>query len=315
MLPFLACRGLLGALTVAPGVSAPVSVKHAPVSCLVADRHPVIEARLTPSDRVSRGRVCFRGQGTPNWYYVDLRPAGANGLWSATLPRPKPTTGAVEYYLEVLGPDFESQRTPEKAARIASACDGGGAASVMSGATVAVGTLTAGAPALPAGFSTAGVVGLGAAGAAAGGGVPLALVVGGGAVAAGIGTAVLVSGGGETCPASSAAFHEIGLDCEGIQRDARAGCALGLQVGVGRWVTPEALRQALAGQQGVITVDGQALAVTNEGPTLHTGGAEAPGIGDRARAAWIAAHGSHVAMGFWTIHPDVVSRCAFTVAD
>jgi hypothetical protein len=300
-----------------PGMSAP-SIEHVPVSCLVADRHPVIVARLTPPEAVSRGRVCFRAQGTPHWYYVDLRSAGEDGLWSATLPQPKATTAAVEYYLEILGPEFQNQRTPERAARVAAACDGEGAATMVSSATVAVGSLASQGPALPAGFSSAGVVSLGGAGVAAGGGVPLGVIAGGGALAAGVaGAALLASGNGSgaNCPASSAAFHEIGLDCEGIQRDVRAGCALGLQMGVGRWATPEDLKQALAGQQGVIAVDGQALPVTNEGPTLHTGGTEAPGFGDRARATWTAAGGSHVATAFWTIHPENVSRCAFTVSD
>lgn len=84
-------------------------------------------------------------------------------------------------------------------------------------------------------------------------------------------------------------------------------------MGVGRWATPADLQKALAGHRGVIAVGGQELPVTNEGPTLHTGGAEASGFGDRARATWLASSGTHTVSGYWTIHPDAVSRCTLTV--
>jgi hypothetical protein len=139
-------------------------------------------------------------------------------------------------------------------------------------------------------------------------------------VAAGAGVAagavvVATRGHDAACPSSDRAFHEIALDCAGIQRDAKTGCALGLQVGVGRWSTVAELQHALTGHRAVITVDGQELPVSNEGPTMHVGGGEASGFGDRARATWTATRGTHAAVGYWTIHPDVVSRCEFTVQD
>lgn len=297
----------------AAAASPPPSIEHAPLSCVVADRHPVIEVRVAPPESVSRARVCFRAGGTRDWYYVDLRRAADSDVFSAVLPRPSPATAAVEYYLDILGRGFASQRTAENAARVAPACDGTALPPIISAATVAVGSLERGVPALPTGFSHAGVVSLGAGG--AGGGVSAGIVLGGTAVV-GAGTVAVIAGGGDdACPASSARFHEIGLDCAGIQRDVRAGCALGLQVGVGRWATVAEMQQALAGHAGIIAVDGQPLPVVNEGPTMHTGGGESPGFGDRARATWIATAGDHVITGFWTVHPGGVSRCTFTVSD
>src|SRR5687768_2400700 len=87
---------------VAPA-SPPTALDHAPIACLVADRHPRIEARLTAPPAASRGRVYFRARGTPSWYYVELRPSGEAGHWSATLPRPAASTAGVDYYLEIVG--------------------------------------------------------------------------------------------------------------------------------------------------------------------------------------------------------------------
>jgi hypothetical protein len=247
--------------------------------------------------------------------------AAEEGAVSATLPRPKRTTTAIEYYVEVTAADFQTQRTPEITLRVVRGdreCASGVVARAASTATVLIEVLSGGPP-VPVGFSGAGVVS-GATGVAVGGtgGLsinPAVAVAAGTGLAAGAIVVATTRGDEATCPATNGAFHEISLDCAGIENSAKVGCPIGFQVGVGRWSTVLELQQALAGHRGVITVDGRELSVTNEGPTMHAGGGEAPGFGDRARATWTATRGMHSVVGYWTIHPDVVSRCEFSVSD
>jgi hypothetical protein len=180
---------------------------------MVAEKFPQLEARITEPDAISRARVQFRGVGGP-WYFVEMKRSG--GVFTGVLPKPKKTLKTISYYIEATDRQFRDSRTQEFAASVvpqAALCaDGKLMAGVASTTSVVVGS-PAGAAAVPAGFSPAGVASVTgssatAAGASAGsgGGIGTAATVGiiaGGAAIAGV--AVAASAGGEATPTTTAA--------------------------------------------------------------------------------------------------------------
>ncbi|MBI3932325.1 MAG: hypothetical protein HY317_02825 [Acidobacteria bacterium] len=167
-------------------------IDHGAIGCVVAERFPVVEARLSPPEAVGHARVYFRGAGSPHWYYVEMKP-GAGAFYGA-LPKPRKDLKRIDYYIEAVDTAFVSSRTAEHAPRVVDPGDGCGKdammAAFLTSAKVVVGG-AAGAPALPAGFSAVGVV---PAGAASGGGISTGLVVG--VVGAGAAVAAVAMGGG-----------------------------------------------------------------------------------------------------------------------
>jgi hypothetical protein len=192
-------RSLAPALVLlAASAHAAIDIRHDAVACVVADRYPRLEAALDPAGEVARARLHFRPRDGKHWYSVPLRPEGAQ--FTAVLPRPKAQVGAIVYYLEATDAALTPTRTPEVTAVVAGselACEQQKVATALTSATVEL-TAPTGAPAVPAGFSTAGVSAAGAAGAttvASGGGLPTAVWIGAGLAAAG-GAAVALGGGG-----------------------------------------------------------------------------------------------------------------------
>ena len=180
-----------------------VRIDHTPIGCTVAERYPVIEARLDPAGSVSAAAVHFRSGTAPQWYVVAMKGDGAG--FKALLPKPKKSLDHFQYYIDATDRAFATSRTPEQTVQVASdatGCQGRMMASGVASASILLG-VPAGAPAVPAGFGSAGVAtagtaagAAGAAGAAAGGGIGIAAVaaiVGGGAAVAGV--AVAASGG------------------------------------------------------------------------------------------------------------------------
>lgn len=177
-----------------------VRIDHAPIGCAVAERYPVIEARLDPADSVSGATVHFRSGTAPQWYTVAMK--GDGGAFKALLPKPKKSLDHFQYYIDVTDRAFATSRTPEQTVQIArdpTGCHDRMMAGGVASASIVLG-VPAGAPAVPAGFGSAGVATAGTAagavaGAAAGGGIgigALAAIVGGGAAVAGV--AVAASG-------------------------------------------------------------------------------------------------------------------------
>jgi hypothetical protein len=174
-------------------------IEHEGVGSVVADKHPRIDARVTPAQGLARVRVYFRAAGTPAWYYVTMKPEGE--LLHGALPRPSKSTKAIDYYIEAVDESFRETRTAEFQPAVVP-----GAGSCASGRLVAVALASApvtlgagaGAPSVPAGFANAGIAGVG------GGlstGALLAVVGGGAAVAGGIAVASS-KGGDEEAPTS-----------------------------------------------------------------------------------------------------------------
>jgi hypothetical protein len=311
----------------APATAA-ITIEHDAVACVVADRYPQLLARIAPASDVSRARLYFRAAGSSAWYYVEMQPGAAGFL--GTLPKPKRSLNRLEYYFEATGADFSTGRTTDYAPPVVaetSECprDRQPATALTSAVVIVRGPV--GAPAIPFGFSGVGVVssaGAAAAAAAAGGvstGLLLAGVGGAAAVAGGVALAAGGDGDGGGAPQPAAApvpcppldVYEIDLRCDAIRQDARVGCPITFQAGIGRWPTTAEAEAALAGRTATITVDGSPLnPVSYVGITLHTGAGLPPGYGNQARATWTATAGAHVVVGRWSGDSEPVS-CSFTV--
>src|SRR6266545_5517475 len=158
-----------GAATARPEA---VAIDHKAVGCIVVGKYPKMNACFTPAASLARSRVYFRPEGTPSWYYVDMK--SDQPCFSGTLPRPgKKLVGKkIEYYVEAQNKAFEPARTAEFdpiVVKSAQECKKNvPVAPFLNNATVAV------FPALPAGFvgggiGTAAVVGIVGAGAAVAG--------------------------------------------------------------------------------------------------------------------------------------------------
>ena len=184
--------GVLAAAVMVPGAAAAqgLAINHDAIGCIVAGKYPKLNACFDPTSSVARARVFFRGGGGLHWYFVDMRSDAP--CFSGVLPKPKPSLDTIDYYVEVVDKTFAESRTSEYHPQVV---DSEGecrkdvpVAPGLGNATVTVGA-AAGAPAVPAGFSSAGIVGAGGLST----GVVAAGVVGVGAAAAGV--AVAVSGG------------------------------------------------------------------------------------------------------------------------
>ena len=93
---------LLALLTLVPGglsgEEGPLRLDHAPRPCVRAESFPLIEARLEPADvPKAELRVFFHADGGPDWYFVGLAREGER--WRGALPRPRPGTRRIGYYL------------------------------------------------------------------------------------------------------------------------------------------------------------------------------------------------------------------------
>src|SRR5687767_4539010 len=85
----------------AEAANAPVAIDHDALSCIVAGQFSSIQARFSPPGEVARARVYFRADGVSHWYYVVMQPDAE--AYAGLLPKAKPETKAVHYYVEGLG--------------------------------------------------------------------------------------------------------------------------------------------------------------------------------------------------------------------
>jgi hypothetical protein len=149
-----------------------VAIDHKEVGCIVVGKYPKMNACFSPASSLARSRVYFRPEGTPSWYYVEMK--SDQPCFAGVLPRPgKKLVGKkIEYYVEAQDKSFNPARTSEYGPVVvqsAQECKKDvPVAPFVNNATVAV------FPGLPAGFvgggiGTAAVVGVAAAGAAAAG--------------------------------------------------------------------------------------------------------------------------------------------------
>jgi len=103
--------------TLAPTIarSQGLEIDHKAVGCIVVGKYPKMNACFTPAASLAQSRVYFRPEGTPSWYYVNMK--SDQPCLSGTLPKPsKKLVGKkVEYYLEAQNKAFVPSRTAEYA--------------------------------------------------------------------------------------------------------------------------------------------------------------------------------------------------------
>ncbi len=176
-----------------PYSDSPLRIRHDPVSCLEAGKHPRLLACFSPASRLARARVYFRAHGTTDWYYVSM--AQDAPCFVGVLPKPTLEFGKVDYYVEATSREFAEVLTQEYDPIVVDderECDGI-LAPFLDKAKVVVSSVS-GATAVPQGFLSSGIVGAGVSSGLVAG------VVGAGAAVAGIAVA-----GGESDPAGEPA--------------------------------------------------------------------------------------------------------------
>jgi hypothetical protein len=154
-------------------------IEHNGLGCVVAGKYPKLSACIAPRTRVARARVYFRGEGTPNWYYVSL--TSDMPCYRGLLPKPKRDLRRFSYYIEALDTAFAETQTGEYVAEVVpdeGSCRKGPIAPFLENASV-VATPAAGGAAIPTGFLTGAVGGFPT-------GVVLGVVGGGAAIVGGI---------------------------------------------------------------------------------------------------------------------------------
>ena len=198
------CLQLVPALALAQGVN----IDHTGVGCVVAGKFPRFDARLDPSASVAWARLNFRPEGGAHWYYVDMKPEA--GVFHGILPKPQKTLHRFSYYIDVTDKGFNESRTAEFAPDVASGPAACGREKVLAAGLSKANVLlhapegVVGAPTVPGGFATDGVVTAGGGGsagttAATGGGLGAkAVVLGTVLVAGGAAAVVAATSGGES---------------------------------------------------------------------------------------------------------------------
>ena len=276
------------AITAAASKGEPVEIIHPPVQCAVAGQFPRLEARLEPAVDVATARILFQTTDAKGWYAVAMKASGPPAF-AAVLPKPKKALKQYRYYIEVTDTRLQTTRTAEYVTAVVGSkveCEGKVIAPGVGAASVLL-QAPAGAPAIPAGFSPAGVAGVttgasaGAAttAAAAAGGSHTALLVGGGILAAGGAAAAVVAShsGGDNGGGSKG---RVSLEGRVVQATnagpgaAIAGATVGTSLDSNTTVTDSAGHFFL--QTGAPAVHGTDLyTVTVTAPGCRPGGATA----------------------------------------
>jgi hypothetical protein len=317
------------------------TIDHKGVGCVVADRFPSLEAKVTPQTTVARARVYFRAAGAPFWYFVEMK-AQEGSFWAA-LPKPKKSLKRLDYYIEAVDTALSMTRTAEFSPAVESdpsECSGKlTAAAALPAAAIKVGLAVsgAGAPAFPVGFASSGAVAASSAsagtagGTAAAGGSTKAIIlgtVGVAAVSGGVAAAVQQGDGappGTTLGSGSAQVSAgpskmfvlvINNACSwvGEQPPVRSGDLLTFVTGVGQWPTPAEAATALEGTSASIVLDGVSVPLRYQGITQHQApGGGLGGYGNQAMFDWVATPGAHSVYGGWSYPGARDGTCSFTV--
>jgi len=176
------------------------AIASTPLLCMPTTEFSFATALITPSDQIRTGRIYFRSDSYPDFYYVELTRTGDH--FQAVLPKPTWETQRVIFYFEAVDVSFNITTTPESEAEVvedANACrrrDPKAAFYTGGNPSIIVGATSATAPPLPPGFAIEGIAQvISAAGAAGGiGAGTLTIAAAAAAVAAGVGVGALSPG-------------------------------------------------------------------------------------------------------------------------
>jgi hypothetical protein len=111
-------REATAALVLAPlaADASGLSLRHAPVGCLIAEEHLEIDATIRPAAKVKHARVYFKAKGEQDYHYVEMVPE--IGRFVACLPRPHAYTGPIDYYVEAASGAGETARSEDVSALV-----------------------------------------------------------------------------------------------------------------------------------------------------------------------------------------------------
>jgi hypothetical protein len=193
-------RGLPSlSLMLAPGLvtASTMAIEHDSLECWPTDEYAILRAMVAPPGQVRSAKIYFRSEEYPDYYFVEA-PVGPDGHAEAVLPLAAPDTRRVVYYLEAVSVDFETTRTREWTPPVSDSEDCRRRDPMLAlfegdAPKILVGSVRAGAPLLPLGFQSAGIV-------TAGVGGGLSAVAIGGIVAGGAAGGVLVATAGDGAP-------------------------------------------------------------------------------------------------------------------
>ena len=99
---------VVGTLAGTAGAEPPV-LEHQPSPCTVPAKAVSLCATITDDSQVAKARIYFRASGEKYWHVVDMAFGGIS--FCGTLPAPVQKTQAVEYYVQAIDDEFDTQRT------------------------------------------------------------------------------------------------------------------------------------------------------------------------------------------------------------
>src|SRR5690242_2857813 len=120
MLPLLLFAATAASVALQGG-SAPAAsfaISHEAVDCVVADKHPRLEARFPAGVEVAAARVFFRGS-SPEWYSVTMKAEGP--VFAGILPSPRKDLREFHYYIEATSKTMATARTADRNTRVVAA--------------------------------------------------------------------------------------------------------------------------------------------------------------------------------------------------
>jgi hypothetical protein len=113
----------VAAVTLAvPTWAEPPSVEHQPSPCTVPDKPARLCATITDDGQVAAARIYFRPAGEKFYSFVDMVFGGLS--FCGTLPAPREgKVQTIEYYVQAVDDQFESQRTSTFNMNVAAECE------------------------------------------------------------------------------------------------------------------------------------------------------------------------------------------------
>jgi hypothetical protein len=127
-------------------VPAAIEIEHQAPACVAAGQYARLDACFRPASQLARARLYFRAFGTPDWFYVEMKPG--TPCHKGTLPKPKKDIGRIEYYISATDRRSSETRTKDATLLVTSdgRCPSGPLAPVGDGSGLVIGSLTGGAP-------------------------------------------------------------------------------------------------------------------------------------------------------------------------
>src|SRR5262252_3397163 len=88
-----------------------LQIDHEPLACVTTVERPVVAAKIQPGPDLSKSYVFWRAPGDDYFYYsiMDGPPSDVKGV----IPRPKPETATVEYFVQATDTAALSRKTPD----------------------------------------------------------------------------------------------------------------------------------------------------------------------------------------------------------